>query len=57
MERDLFDPIKEYFEKKGYICDGEVEDIDLFAERSPKKENAKRKKSTNYKGKERKCYN
>jgi len=44
MERDLFDPIKEYFEKKGYICDGEVEDIDLFAERSPKKENAKRKK-------------
>ncbi len=44
MERDLFDPIKEYFEKKGYTCDGEVEDIDLFAERSPKKENAKKKK-------------
>ena len=37
MERDLFDPIKEYFEKKGYICDGEDEDRDLVAERSPKK--------------------
>lgn len=33
MERDLFGPVKEYFEKQGYICDGEVEDIDLYMER------------------------
>jgi len=33
MEKDLFGPVKEYFEKQGYICDGEVEDIDLYMER------------------------
>ena len=33
MERDFFGPVKEYFEKRGYICDGEVEDIDLYMER------------------------
>jgi hypothetical protein len=33
MERDLFGPVKEYFEKQGYICDGEVEDIDLYMEK------------------------
>ena len=33
MERDLVGPVKEYFEKQGYICDGEVEDIDLYMER------------------------
>lgn len=45
MEKDLFDPIKEYFEKKGYICDGEVADIDLFAEKKPKKTAANKKKT------------
>ena len=33
MEKDLFNPIKEYFEKYGYICDGEVDDIDLYMEK------------------------
>ncbi len=32
-EQDLFKPIKEYFESYGYICDGEVEDIDLYMEK------------------------
>ena len=33
MEKDLFEPIKEYFEKAGYSCDGEVQDIDLYMEK------------------------
>lgn len=33
MEKDLFNPIKEYFEGYGYICDGEVNDIDLYMEK------------------------
>jgi len=32
MEKDLFDPIKKYFEEYGYVCDGEVGDIDLYME-------------------------
>lgn len=32
-EKDLFVPIKNYFELFGYICDGEVEDIDLYMEK------------------------
>lgn len=33
MERELFIPIKEYFESLGYTCDGEVRDIDLYMEK------------------------
>lgn len=33
MEKDLFLPIKGYFEGFGYICDGEVKDIDLYMEK------------------------
>lgn len=33
MEKDLFLPIKEYFEQFGYSCDGEVNDIDLYMEK------------------------
>lgn len=33
MEKDLFSPIKEYFEALGYTCDGEVNDIDLYMEK------------------------
>lgn len=33
MERDLFEPIKTYFEEQGYVCDGEVRDIDLFMQK------------------------
>lgn len=32
MEKDLFLPIKTYFEENGYTCDGEVKDIDLYME-------------------------
>lgn len=32
MEKDLFYPIKSYFEAYGYTCDGEVQDIDLYME-------------------------
>ena len=35
MEKDLFLPIKEYFEAFGYVCDGEVEDIDMYMEKAP----------------------
>ncbi len=45
LEKDLFGPIKEYFENKGYVCDGEVADIDLFAEKIPaEKLSAKKRK-------------
>lgn len=33
MEKDLFLPIKTYFEGYGYECDGEVQDIDLYMEK------------------------
>lgn len=33
MEKDLFAPIKTYFESYGYTCDGEVQDIDLYMEK------------------------
>ncbi len=33
MEKDLFQPIKTYFEGFGYLCDGEVGDIDLYMEK------------------------
>lgn len=33
MEKDLFLPIKTYFEEFGYTCDGEVNDIDLYMEK------------------------
>ncbi len=32
MEKDLFEPIKDYFEQFHYVCDGEVNDIDLYME-------------------------
>lgn len=32
-EKDLFAPIKAYFEGYGYVCDGEVNDIDLYMEK------------------------
>lgn len=32
-EKELFDPIKEYFEKEGYVVDGEVNGIDMYLER------------------------
>lgn len=33
MEKDLFLPIRDYFEGFGYVCDGEVKDIDLYMEK------------------------
>lgn len=33
MEKDLFEPIKEYFSALGYSCDGEVNDIDLYMQK------------------------
>lgn len=33
MEKDLFGPIKQFFEKEGYVCDGEVKDIDMYMEK------------------------
>ncbi len=33
MECDLFEPIKSFFESQGYVCDGEVRDIDLFMQK------------------------
>lgn len=34
LEKDLFEPIKKYFENFGYVCDGEVKDIDLYMEKA-----------------------
>ena len=33
MEKELFPPIKEYFEAQGYTVDGEVKGIDMYMER------------------------
>lgn len=33
MEKDLFKPILDYFTSYGYVCDGEVKDIDLYMEK------------------------
>ncbi|MBP5492238.1 MAG: hypothetical protein J6Y08_05280 [Clostridiales bacterium] len=33
MEQDLFEPIKRYFTELGYVCDGEVNDIDLYMQK------------------------
>ncbi|MCR5432283.1 MAG: hypothetical protein K6E95_06980 [Lachnospiraceae bacterium] len=33
MEKDLFKPIKKYFEGQGFECDGEVDGIDLYMEK------------------------
>lgn len=33
QEKDLFVPIKTYFEQYGYVCDGEVNEIDLYMEK------------------------
>ena len=33
MEKELFEPIKKYFEGFGYVADGEVCDIDLYMEK------------------------
>lgn len=33
MEKDLFQPICDYFKGFGYVCDGEVGDIDLYMEK------------------------
>lgn len=36
MEKDLFEPIRDYFEGYGYACDGEVGGIDLYMEKDGK---------------------
>jgi len=33
MEKDLFNPIKKHFEAQGFVCDGEVDGIDLYMEK------------------------
>jgi hypothetical protein len=33
MECDLFEPIKSFFEELGYVCDGEVNDIDIYMQK------------------------
>ncbi len=33
MEQDLYGPIKVFFEEKGYLCDGEVDDMDMYMEK------------------------
>lgn len=33
MEKELFGPIKDFFTKQGYTCDGEVDGIDLYMEK------------------------
>ncbi len=33
MEKDLYEPIKSYFTDQGFLCDGEVRDVDLYMQR------------------------
>lgn len=49
MEKDLFTPIKEYFERYGYICDGEVKDIDLYMEKDSESVAVELKQSLDFK--------
>ncbi|MCR4705714.1 MAG: hypothetical protein K5641_06570 [Lachnospiraceae bacterium] len=49
MEKDLFGPIKEYFESFGYTCDGEVKDIDLYMEKDGASVAVELKKSLDFK--------
>lgn len=49
MEKDLFGPIKEYFEGYGYTCDGEVGDIDLYMEKEDSTVAVELKKSLDFK--------
>jgi hypothetical protein len=48
MEKDLFEPIKEYFEKQGFTCDGEVLDIDLYMEKGDEKVAVELKQELNF---------
>lgn len=49
MEKDLFQPIKSYFEAYGYICDGEVQDIDLYMEKDETSVAVELKKTLDFK--------
>lgn len=49
MEKDLFEPIKLYFEQFGYQCDGEVNDIDLYLEKGDECIAIELKQSLNFK--------
>lgn len=49
MEKDLFTPIKEYFEQFGYVCDGEVGDIDLYLEKNNESIAVELKETFNFK--------
>ena len=48
MERDLFNPIKDFFEKMGFVCDGEVKDIDLYMEKGELRVAVELKESLNF---------
>lgn len=49
MEKDLFQPIKSYFEEQGYSCDGEVNDIDLYLEKGEESIAIELKETLNFK--------
>ena len=49
MEKDLFKPIKEYFEGFGYVADGEVCDIDLYMEKEGSSVSVELKQSLDFK--------
>ena len=49
MEKDLFQPIKSYFEQQGYTCDGEVNDIDLYLEKGEESVAVELKETLNFK--------
>ena len=48
MERDLFEPIKEYFEELGYTIDGEVGGIDMYMEKDDMTAAVELKKTLNF---------
>lgn len=49
QEKELFAPIKEYFEKEGYVADGEVNDIDLYMEKDGETVAVELKRTLDYK--------
>ena len=49
MEKDLFEPIKEYFSALGYSCDGEVNDIDMYMQKDGESVAVELKQSIDFK--------
>ena len=48
-EKDLFEPIKQFFESEGFVCDGEVASMDIFMQREGETAAVELKKTLDFK--------